>query len=158
MKANFAPLKNLSYDYNLYLGTENNVVAFPTHPSRETSLTLVIPIQSETTTNLEKASSFHQENTLSCCDIQDLVDDYSFIYPITIKLVELKDDGIFVSECSMFNLYAQGRTREEAIDEMKSLIVDDYLAFLEDYPDGLSDDAISIVKLYSVLFGKALPL
>jgi predicted RNase H-like HicB family nuclease len=169
MNASFVSPKNLNYNNDLSLNTENNVFKFnkennvfkfPIYPSIETNLTLVIPIQSEiTTTNLIQENVFlsHQENTLSHCEIQDLVDDYSFLYPIIIKLVELKDDGIFVSECSMLNLYAEGRTREEAIDDMKSLIVDDYLAFLKDYPDGLSDDAISIVKLYSVLLGKDLP-
>jgi predicted RNase H-like HicB family nuclease len=126
----------------------------------QTSTTIPLPIQSENTTqNLtpKEIPVFHQENISFHYEIKDLIDGYSFLYPITIEIKELKDDGIFVSECSTLNLYAQGETYDESIDEMKSLIVDDYLAFLKDYPDRLTDDAISILRLYCALFGEDLP-
>jgi len=90
-------------------------------------------------------------------DLTDLTNGYSFLYPVPVKITRLHNDGIFIAECSTFNLYAQGETYEDSLNEIKSLLVDDYLAFSNDYPDGLTDDAISILRLYRALFGESLP-
>jgi predicted RNase H-like HicB family nuclease len=90
-------------------------------------------------------------------DLTDLTNGYSFLYPVPVKITRLHNDGIFIAECSTFNLYAQGETYEDSLNEIKSLLVDDYLAFSNDYPDGLTDDAISILRLYYALFGESLP-
>ena len=94
---------------------------------------------------------------LSYCEITELSEGYNFIYPVTIKVVNLKEEQIFIAECSTFNLYSQAETYEGSLDGIKSLIVDDYLAFKEDYPDGLTDDAISVLRLYCAFFGQDLP-
>lgn len=148
---------------NGYVGTGSKVVTLSEYASKKeikTSTTIPLPIQSKTTTQNITPKGIpvsYQENTSSHYEIKDLIDGYSFLYPITLEIKELKDDGIFVAECSTLNLYAQGETYDESIDEIKSLIVDDYLAFLKDYPDRLTDDAISILRLYCALFGEDLP-
>jgi len=146
-----------------YLGTANRVVIFSDYANKKASkisTTIPLPIQSKTTTHSltpKEISIFHQESKSSHYEIKDLIDGYSFLYPITIQVKQLQDDGIFIAECNTLNLYAQGKTYNESIDEMKSLIVDDYLAFLEDYPDRLTDDATSVLRLYCALFGEDLP-
>ena len=96
-------------------------------------------------------------NYCGLTEIKDLSDNYKFIYPVTIKVVNLREEQIFIAECSTFNLYSQAETYEGSLDGIKSLIVDDYLAFKEDYPDGLTDDAISVLRLYCAFFGQDLP-
>lgn len=146
-----------------YLGTEGKVVMLSDYADKKvgkTSTTLPFPIQSETTTHSltpKEIPVFLQEGKSSHYEIKGLIDGYSFLYPVTIQVKELQDDELFIAECNTLNLYAQGKTYDESIDEMKSLIVDDYLAFLEDYPDRLTDDATSILRLYCALFGKDLP-
>ncbi|GBO52902.1 hypothetical protein APA_703 [Pseudanabaena sp. lw0831] len=146
-----------------YVGTGIKVVTLSEYVSKKsikTSTTIPLTIQSKTTTqNLTPRENpvFHQENTSPHYEIKDLIDGYSFLYPITIEIKELQNDGIFIAECNTLNLYAQGETYDESIDEIKSLIVDDYLAFLKDYPERLTDDAISILRLYCALFGEDLP-
>jgi len=93
----------------------------------------------------------------SYCEITELVDGYKFIYPIPVKIVNLRVDQIFIAECSTFNLYSQAETYEGSIDGIKSLLVDDYLAFKKNYPDGLTNDAISVLRLYCAFFGQDLP-
>jgi len=103
------------------------------------------------------ANTFQKIPVLSDCEITELSEGYNFIYPITIKVVNLREDQIFIAECSTFNLYSHAETYEGSIDGIKSLLVDDYLAFKKNYPDGLTNNAISVLRLYCAFFDQDLP-
>jgi hypothetical protein len=103
-------------------------------------------------------TSYPERELYEVTEITELSDDHKFICPVTIKVVNLEEDHIFIAECATFNLYSQAETYEGSIDGIKSLIVDDYLSFKRDYPDGLTDDAISVLRLYCAFFGQDLPL
>lgn len=95
---------------------------------------------------------FVREYIASFCEITDLVDGYGFIYPIIIKVTQPKKD-LFIASSPTFKLSAYGKTFDEALNNIKTYIVDDYLALSKDYPSSLSKDATSLLRLYCSLFG-----
>ena len=106
----------------------------------------------------ELKSIYSEQGLCEITEVTKLSDDYRFIYPVTIKIVNLQEDQIFIADCSTFNLYSYAETYQGVLDGIKSLIIDDYLSFKKDYPNGLTDDAISMLRLYCAFFGQSLPL
>lgn len=67
------------------------------------------------------------------------------------------EEGDFVAECPKFNIFAFGDTYEEALDNLKEVLIEDYNTYLEDYPDKLSNSGKSLLHLYLYFLGKDLP-
>lgn len=88
-------------------------------------------------------------------ELKNLNGDLNFIYPVMIK-IQLCDDNTFIADCSTFNLYSSGSTSEEALDNIKQLLVEDYQTLLEDYPNDLTKSAKNLFRLYCAFLGKNL--
>lgn len=88
-------------------------------------------------------------------EIKDLANDMKLLYPVVVK-IEREDDHFIVS-CPTFRLSSHADTYEDAVDAIKDLLFDDYEAFLEDYPDRLTGDAIAMLRLYCAFLGQDLP-
>jgi hypothetical protein len=95
---------------------------------------------------------FVREYIPSFCEVTDLVDGYEFTYSVIVKVVQSKKD-LFIASCPTFKLSAYGKTFDEALNNLKSFIVDDYLTLSKGYTKGLSDEATSLLRLYCSLFG-----
>ena len=121
--------------------------------------TIAIPTQLVNSITYEgnPVNTYQSRPVSSYCEITELVDGYKFIYPLLIKIVNLRKDQIFIAECYTFNLYSESDTYEGSLDGIKSLLVDDYLAFKKNYPDRLTNGAVSVLRLYCAFFGQDLP-
>ncbi len=87
-------------------------------------------------------------------EIQKIASDMHFLYPVTIKIEQ--DEAVFIASCPTFNIAIQEDSSLEALESIKSLLSDDYHSLLNDYPDGLTEDAKNLLQLYSAFLGRKL--
>jgi hypothetical protein len=88
-------------------------------------------------------------------DIEDIGEGQKLLYPLTVKVARCQD-GIFIAECPTLDMFGQGETYGEALDDLKSSLVEDYEILSASYPDQLDQSAIKLLRLYSALLGKEL--
>jgi hypothetical protein len=86
--------------------------------------------------------------------VTELVRGLKFAFPVTIK-IEGIEEGLFVAECPMLNISITAENYENALDEIKEVLADDYQVFLGNYPHKLTKEALNTLRLYCALFGKA---
>lgn len=97
-----------------------------------------------------------QTPSVSWVPITELVGDLKFLYPVMVKIEKCEED-LFVATCPTFNLSVFASSYEEALDDLKSSIAEDYNAYLGDYPDCLTNDAKDLLRLYCAFLGTNLP-
>ena len=105
---------------------------------------------------VESTQQFTVHNLPTWMPLINLDESLRFIYPVMVKIT-LSEEKYFIAECPTFDIFTSGSSYEEALDNIKSILVEDYKSFLEDYPDGLTSDAKKLLQLYRAFFGEALP-
>jgi predicted RNase H-like HicB family nuclease len=106
---------------------------------------------------LSQAAIDQTQAPIRVIEITDLVEGYKFVFPVVVQIEFDPEQSIYIAHSPTFNLFTIGDTYDEAIENVKYLFVEDYEALLEDYPDGLSETAIDLLRLYCAFMGKDLP-
>ena len=109
---------------------------------------------SQTTASIVYTPRIDHTGKPSWIPITGLSNSFTFLYPVLVKIE--RSDGVFISECPTFNLFTFADTYEEALDSIKSLLVDDYQVLFESYPHSLTVDAIKTLRLYCAFLGRDL--
>jgi hypothetical protein len=96
------------------------------------------------------------EIVVSYVQVTELVRGFKLAFPVVLK-IERIEENLFVAECPTFNISIPAESYEDALDEIKEVLVDDYQSFLNNYPHKLTKEALSLLRLYCAFFGENLP-
>lgn len=94
--------------------------------------------------------------TSSYIQVTELVRGFKFEFPVIVK-IERIEESLFIAECPTFNISIPAESYEEAVEAIKEVLVDDYQAFLKNYPQKLTREALKLLRLYCALFGNNIP-
>ncbi len=108
--------------------------------------------------NPVKGTVIYTENKVLASSVQvtELARGFKLAFPITLRIEKI-EESLFVAECPTFNISIPAESYEDALDEIKEVLVDDYQAFLSNYPHKLTKEALNTLRLYCAFFGEALP-
>lgn len=78
-----------------------------------------------------------------------------FVRPLMIRL-DVDDSGGFVAYSNTFEMYGMGESEEEAVADLRSLLLSDYENLVNQNSENLDQSAICLLNLYQGFFGRSL--
>jgi len=117
-----------------------------------------VPVNTTYLTRTDKIGQYQSERTptKSWIEITSLNEDLNLVSPLMVG-IHFSEEKVFIAECPTFNLFTFADTCEEALNDLKELLVEDFQVYLNDYPDGLTESSVNLLRLYMAFVGQNLP-